>query len=178
MTIMNRAPFLVLLFVAFSALTVEPQQPPYPERRLPELAPNRIEVRFAVGEKAVRCKQFHLTAKVGTHVVLAGYFSNGFYITPNLRNLPQNDALDLELRCGKFKWHFSGVGERAFLTGWWWVGTDYQPFQQTFKHWQQLKDAVWVRYLIVNPNHESGFVIYKFCPAKLKDANPGPCFVD
>jgi hypothetical protein len=41
-----------------------------------------------------------------------------------------------------------------------------------------LKDAIWMQYLKVDPVEESGFYVYKACPAKLKDQKPGPCYED
>ena len=148
------------------------RRPPEIGRKLPDPGPDRIEVRFAVGDKAVKCKQFHLTAKVEGRVIVDGPFASGFQISDAAKTLPRNDALELEFKCGKHRWHFTNVGERAFLPGWWWVGTDYPPFQETFQS-PQFQDAVWIRYLIVDPG---GFYVYKFCPARLKNRKPGPCY--
>lgn len=41
-----------------------------------------------------------------------------------------------------------------------------------------FQDAVWIRYLITDPEGDSGFVVYKYCPAKFKDVKPGPCYTD
>jgi hypothetical protein len=170
---------LALAILVLSAATIEAQRrPPEIGRHLPDPGPNRVEVRFALGEKAVECKYFRLTAKVEGHVVMAGKFASGFQIPPDALTLPRNDALELEFKCGNHRWHFTQVGERAFLPGWWWVGTDYPPFQETFQGWPELKDAIWVRYLLVSPTVESGFTVYKFCPAKIKDQKPGPCYDD
>ena len=72
------------------------------------------------------------------------------------------------------RWHFSQVPERAFLWGYWWVGTDYPPFQTEFAGSPTFKDAAWIRYLLLDPSGESGFDVYKYCPEK-KNVKPGPC---
>jgi len=172
----NLVTLVVLLLV--TATVGAQRRPPEIGRKLPDPGPDRIEVRFALGEKAVKCEQFHLTAKVEGRVVMDGEFASGFQIPSEAAALPRNDALELELKCGHHRWHFTKVGERAFLAGWWWVGTDYPPFQETFQGWPEFKDAVWIRYLIVDPTKESGFNVYKYCPAKLKDQKPGPCYDD
>jgi hypothetical protein len=85
-------------------------------------------VRFALGEKAVKCENFHLAAKAEGRVIIDGQFASGFQIPVEAMTLPRNDALEIEFKCGDQGWHFTKVGERAFLPGWWWVGTDYPPF--------------------------------------------------
>ena len=67
---------------------------------------------------------------------------------------------------------------RVHLWGWWWVGTDYPPFQQVFQEDDRFKDAVWIKYLMIDPIGDEPFNVYKFCPAKLKDQKPGPCYDD
>ena len=145
--------------------------------RLTDPGPNRIEVRFALGKKAVKCEKFGLKARVGQLWLMDGEYHAGFEIPELAKELPNNDELDLEFQCGKYHWHFADVGERAFLPGWWWVGTDYPPFQTELQGSQTRKD-LWVRYLIIDPTKESGFTAYHRCPAKLKDQKPGPCFED
>ena len=142
---------------------------------LPEPGPDRIEVRFALGERAVTCKYFHLTANVGRQVVIDGKFASGFRIPQEAKTLPRRDALELDLKCGKQHWHFTNVSERVFLRGWWWVGTDYPPFQTEFQG-PRFQDAAWIHYLITDPVNDSGFDVYKACPAKLKDQKRGPCY--
>lgn len=157
------------------SLGVAQRRPPEIGRHLPTPAPSRIEVRFAVGDKAVRCAHFHMTAKAMGRVILDGRFTSGFEIPTNATNLPRKDALELEFKCRKHRWHFTHVGERAFLRGWWWVGTDRPPFQEAFQT-PEFSDALWIRYLIVDPSLESGFTVYNVCPVRLKDQKPGPCF--
>jgi hypothetical protein len=166
---------LVILLLLMATAEAQ-RRPPAVGRKLPDPGPNRIEVRFALGEKAVTCKRFHLTAKVGGRVIMEGQFASGFQIPSEATTLPRNDALQPEFQCGSHRWQFTKVGERAFLPGWWWVGTDYPPFQETFQGRPEFKDAIWIRYLIVDPTKESGFNVYKYCPANLKDQKPGPCY--
>jgi hypothetical protein len=63
----------------------------------------------------------------------------------------------------------------VFESKWWWVGTDYPPFQETFQGWPAFQDSVWIRYLIVDP---LGFFVERHCPAKFKGEKAGPCYRD
>lgn len=167
----NILSLVVLLLVA---ATAEAQRrPPAIGRELPDPGPNRTEVRFALGEKTVTCKKFHLTARVEGRVIIQGKFASGFQVPSEVRALPRNNALELELKCGDHRWRFTKVPETALQSGWWWVGTDYPPFQETFQGWAIFQDAAWIRYLIVDPQ---GFFVERHCPTKLKDQKPGPCY--
>jgi hypothetical protein len=167
---------LVLAIVAGTLPAIGQQRPPFIGPQPHDPGPNRAEVRFAMGKQPVTCKRFQLTAKAAGRTILAGSFVSGFSIPPAA--LTNHDNLDITLKCGEYKWHFSDVAPRAFLQGWWWVGTDYPPFQETFQGYDEFKDAVWIKYLIVDPTNDSGFDVYRFCPAKLKDQKPGPCYDD
>lgn len=175
-----RVTLVALIFAIMTLASVAHGQrrPPEIGRQLPDPGPNHVEVRFALGEKAVTCKRFSLTGRIEGRVIIRGKFASGFQIPAESVNLPRKDALELEFKCGRHRWHFSKVGERALLPGWWWVGTDYPPFQETFQGWPDLQDAVWIRYLIVDPHSESGFIIERHCPAKFKDQKKGPCYQD
>jgi hypothetical protein len=175
---MTRTGVLVLCLLFVSASIAGQIPPPEIGRKLPDPGRNRIAVRFAVAAKAITCKKFRLIAKVEGRQLIDGWFSGGFRIPLEAQTLARKEALELEFRCGSNRWHFTKVGERAFLPGWWWVGTDYPPFQETFQNWPRLQDAAWVRYLIVEPTTESGFTVFSYCPARLKDQKPGPCYVD
>jgi hypothetical protein len=144
---------------------------------LPDPGPHRVEVRFAIGKTAVKCKKFSMVAKEDGHLLFKGSFKSGFDIPKQATNLPRRDALELEFQCSGHRWRFYKVGERAFLHGWWWVGTDYPPFLEHMRS-PDLKDAIWMHYLKVDPAEESGFYVYKACPAKSKDQKPGPCYDD
>lgn len=167
----------LLLGVAAGIIPARAQQrPPFIGPQPPDPGPNRLEVRFAIGQQPVACKRFELTARVGGKTILAGSFASGLPLPPAA--LANHDKLDIALKCGEHKWHFSEVPPRAFLQGWWWVGTDYPPFQETFRGYEEFKDAIWIKYLVVDPTNDSGFNVYKFCPAKLEDQKPGPCYDD
>lgn len=162
----------------FNITLAEGQQPP-PEmgNQPPAPGPNQIEVRFASGKKAVRCKYFFLSAKIDRHEVFSGKFSSGFQIPPEISKLPNQDSLELEFACNSHRWRFKEVGERAFSEGYWWVGTDYPPFQETLQR-PGFENSAWIQYLIIKPTNDSGFIVYKHCPEKLKGQKPGPCYED
>jgi hypothetical protein len=166
----------VLIALASSAGRSQ-QLPPLLGRELPNPGHQRIEVRFALGVNAVECKRFHLTATHDGKIVIDGSFESGFTIPTKARHLPHVNKLDLVFSCGDNNWHFTQVGERAFLQGWWWVGTDFPPFQETFKS-DQFKDAAWIRYLIVKPTLSSGFNVYHYCPKGQEEQASGPCAPD
>jgi hypothetical protein len=152
--------------------------PPVVGPNLPYPGPNRVEVRFALGAEAVTCRRFSLTGKIDGRVIIHGKFASGFELPSGVEGLPRKNALELELKCGKHRWHFSKVPETAFSPGWWWVGTDYPPFQERFQSWPELRDAVWVRYLMVDSSKDINFTVWRQCPAAFKDQKPGPCYKD
>jgi hypothetical protein len=158
---------LVIAVVAGVLPALSQQRPSSPDQYPANPPANHVEVRFAIGKESVTCKRFEITAKAGEQTILAGSFVSSFSI-PSAA-LTNNDMLDVEIKCGEHKWHFSDVGPRALRWGWWWVGTDYPPFHKTFQGNDRFKDAVWIRYLIVDPINDDGFDVYKFCPVKLKD---------
>jgi len=137
-----------------------------------------VEVRFAVGEKAVTCRRFSLSGKIDGRVIITGKFAAGFQLPSGVEGLSRKDALELDFKCGRHRWHFSKVPETAFSPGWWWVGTDYPPFQETFQNMRDLQDAVWVRYLIVDRSNDMGFIVERHCPANLKGQKSGPCYTN
>jgi len=165
----------VLLLVA--VMIAQAQRPPE-FGTTPEVGHNRIEVRFALGDQALVCRTFRLVAKHEGRILLSGTFSGGFEIPAAAKTLQDKIALDLEFRCGRHRWHFTQVGERAFLQGYWWVGTDYPPFQTAFAGDPKFKNAAWVRYLITDPMDDSGFIVYRSCPYDLRNVKSGPCFTD
>jgi hypothetical protein len=172
----SRIIILGLLALA-SSIGQSQQLPPLLGRELPNPGRQRIEVRFALGVNAVECKRFHLTATHDGKAIMDGWFESGFTIPRKARHLPRVDKLDLVFSCAENNWHFTQVGERAFLQGWWWVGTDFPPFQETFRS-DQFKDAAWIRYLIVKPTMTSGFNVYHYCPKEQEPQNSGPCAPD
>jgi hypothetical protein len=174
-TLMRTDLLTLAVAVFISACAASQQKPEF--GRLPNIGANRIEVRFALGKKAVTCQKFTLKARIGQRWIMDGEYASGFEIPSGAKDLPRNDELDLEFQCGQQHWHFTSVGERAFLPGWWWVGTDYPPFQRELQG-SKFKDALWVRYFITDTTNDSGFTIYHECPAKLKVQKPGPCYED
>ena len=172
-----RSRIILALLVMLLSNAWGQQPPPAIGPRLLDPGPHRIEVRFAIGKTVVKCKKFHLVAREDGQILFSGSFKPGFTIPRQAENLPRRDALDLEFQCSGHRWRFSKVGERAFLHGWWWVGTDYPPFHELMRS-PDLNDAIWMRYLNVDPAEESGFYVYTYCPAKLKDQKPGPCYDD
>ena len=172
-----RSSMSVVLLSALLSNARAQQPPPAMGPPIPDPGPHRVEVRFALGKASVKCKKFSMVAKEDGHLLFKGSFKSGFDIPRQAENLPRRDALDLEFRCNGHRWRFSKVGERAFLHGWWWVGTDYPPFHELMRS-TDLKDAIWMQYLMIAPVEESGFYVYKACPAKFKDQKPGPCYDD
>ena len=108
---------LVLLVTLLSKAWAQ-QPPPAIGPSLPDPGPHRVEVRFAIGKTAVKCKQFHLVAREDGQILFSGSFKSGFTIPRQAENLPRRDALELEFQCSGHRWRFSEVGERAFLHGW------------------------------------------------------------
>jgi hypothetical protein len=167
----------VVLALMVGALTVSAQQRPSSADQYPPNPPaNHVEVRFALGKEAVTCKRFKLTAKGGGRTILSGSFASSFSIPPAALSSP--DKFDITLQCGERKWHFPEVLPQAFRQGWWWVGTDYPPLQEMLQNDESLKDALWVKYLIVDPIGGEPFYTDKFCPARLKDQKSGPCYTN
>jgi hypothetical protein len=167
---------LILAVMAGTLPAASQLRPSSADQYPPNPPANHVEVRFAIGKQAVTCKRFDLTVKAGEQTILAGEFASGFSIPP--AGLTNNEMLAVEIKCGEHKWHFSDVGPRALRQGWWWVGTDFPPFQETFQEDDRFKDAVWIKYLTVDPIGDEPFHVYKFCPARLKDQKPGPCYTD
>jgi len=166
---------LVLAVVVGTLPAVSQQRPSSTEKRPPDPPPNHVEVRFAIGKQPVTCERFQLTVKGGSQTILTGSFASGFSI-PQAAAAANHDMLDVEIKCEEHRWHFSEVGRWALQQGWWWVGTDYPPFQEMLQNDNTFKDAVWVKYLIVDPTNDEVFYVYKFCPTRLKDQKPGPCY--
>jgi hypothetical protein len=167
----------VVFALAAGAFTASAQQrPPYGAQYPPDPPANHVEVRFALGKETLTCKHFDLTIKGGEQMLLKGSFASSFTI-PSAAST-YHGLLDVEIKCGQHKWHFPEVGKWSLQQGWWWVGTDYPPFQEMFQDRDPFKDALWVRYLAVDPIGGEPFQVYKVCPARLKDQKPGPCYAD
>jgi hypothetical protein len=35
-----------------------------------------------------------------------------------------------------------------------------------------------VKYFIIAPTDDSGFIVYRACPSELQNKKPGPCYTD
>lgn len=169
---------LILIVIALAAGIALGQIPP------PELgkqpgppADNRVEVRFALNKKAVKCKHFYLSAKYEGEEFFSGEFSSGFQIPTDIRYYPREDDFELEIKCNNHRWYFKEVPFPALSQGYWWVGTDKPPFIWNLD-WPKFKDFAWINYLIVDPTHKVGFTVYKGCPYDLTDDKDGPCYDD
>ena len=169
---------LVALFVGASAVAGGQRPPGTGEGVSPDPGPNRIEVRFAIGEKSLTCDRFHLVAWFEGKKLIDGDFHQGFQIPNGARSLPHEDGAVIDVKCAGDHWHFRDVPGRAFLKGWWWIGTDYPPFQEMLSRDPQFEHAAWIKYLIVAPTEESGFYVFHMCPANLQNQKPGPCYTD
>jgi hypothetical protein len=167
----------ITIMIAFAIECHGVQKPPQGlSNHYLETAPNRIEVRFAVGEKTIICKEFHILAKTKSHEIISGKFASGFQIPPEASNFTVQDSMELELRCKGYRWHFPEVSANAFTEGYWWVGTSYPPFLEEFKG-AHLEDAAWISYLLVRTKGPN-FNVYKKCPKKLKNQKNGICYKD
>ena len=63
------------------------------------------------------------------------------------------------------------VGSTTGVVGW----APTIPHSKKFQNDNTFKDAVWVKYLIVDPTNDEVFYVYKFCPTRLK-AEAGPLY--
>jgi hypothetical protein len=172
----SRIPTSILLAAVLFQQSVAQQKP---WSRSPAVAPNRIEVRFAIDESALSCRSFDLVVQRGGNVVVKGKFSLGFDIPDAFRDgsVRGSRGLDIRIKCQGKRWHFRDVPEQALLHGWWWVGIDYPPFDSEFKG-DKFRDVLWIKYLITDPNNDTGFVMTHACPKELKKDKNGPCFKD
>jgi hypothetical protein len=168
---------IAVILALAGALTASAQQRPLPDDQYPIPPSNHVEVRFSMGKAEVACKRFKLIVKSGDRTIVSGSFPSSFLIPPDAMNSPT--FLDITLQCGERKWHFPEVLPQAFRQGWWLMGTDRPPFEGLLQNNESLKDALWVKYFIVEPiGGEPFFYTYKFCPAGLKNQKPGACYTD
>lgn len=140
---------------------------------LPEVGPNRVEVRFAIGKRTLRCSTFTLNINSGQEEVLSGRFKSGFTLPTSPS--ASSGELTVRLGCGKYSWQFNGVPISALSQGRWWVGTDHPPFQAEFGS-DRFRKCRSIRYLIVRPDKREGFDKFETSPPTLegsKDACTG-----
>ena len=178
MVVLMKIFILISIIYLLTHAVIYGQQPPSEmDESLPIPATNTIEVRFAFGKKAIKCKYFNMSAKTIEKEFISGKFTSGFPIPSNVPNDPENNTFELEIKCDKYQWHFQEIGLRAFTQGYWWIGTDYPPFQERLE-WIAANDDAWIQYFILRPTNYPGFIVYKRCPENLKDLKPGPCYED
>jgi hypothetical protein len=130
--------------------------------KLSEAPPNRIEVRFAVDKKAVTCDQLSLKVKQGDQMLLKGEFGSGFDLPPGVPKSPK-PPLDVTIGCAGYVWHFDRVPTAMLQRGWWFVGSDYPPFQQEFSCPKFAEFRV-IQYVQFVRNDGQGFTYYETMP--------------
>lgn len=134
----------------------------------PDPGPNRVQVRFAVDKRPIACKTFSLTVSQAGKTLVSGRSSSGFHLPAGVEQ-PNSGELKILLRCGKQQWHFNNVPARALSRGWWWVGTDYPPFQSEFGG-PKFELCKSIRYLLVEPTGEEGFDVFETVPRTREDS--------
>jgi hypothetical protein len=153
----------IILMMVLSPVAARPQQrPQFVERNLPNPAPNTIQVKFAFGANAVTCRRFYLNAQEDGKIIIRGWFRGSFSIPERANHLPSEQKLELTLSCDDHSWHFTHVPEKSFLWGYWWVGTDFPPYQESLQS-EDAKNYAWIKYLIVDPSDAYGFTVYRPC---------------
>jgi hypothetical protein len=127
---------------------------------------NRVEVRFALGDRTVSCRWFSLNLERGGRVLINGKFRSGFLLPADLSATSFDEKIRVQVTCGKQMWSFSDVPSYALRQGWWWIGTDYPPFQSEFGGDKFAKCQV-IRYLISYPMKHEGFDYFETTPTTL-----------
>jgi hypothetical protein len=130
--------------------------------KLPDALPNRVEVRFAVDKKAVTCDQLSLKVKQGDQFLINGGFAAGFDLPPGVPKSPK-PALDVTIGCEGYVWHFDRVPTAMLQRGWWFVGTDYPPFQGDFTC-PKFANFQLIRYVQFVRNDGQQFEYYETVP--------------
>lgn len=145
--------------------------PSYAQRR-PEVAyspdpgPGRVEVRFAIGKRSVNCRMFSIEVKRDDKTLVKGEFLSGFQLPVEESKTSIRRELEVRIGCGKNQWHFSRVPDKALLQGWWWIGTDYPPFQAEFSG-DRFAKCRSIRYMTVDPTNQMGFDYFETTPITL-----------
>jgi hypothetical protein len=85
--------------------------------------------------------------------------------------------LELTVSCDDHSWHFTHVPEKSFLWGYWWIGTDFPPYQESLLS-EDSKNYAWLKYLIVDPSSAYGFTIYRPCFVKPPRPDQPVCVPD
>lgn len=158
----------VKMHVALSLLLAS--APLFAQRKsenMPDPGPNTIAVRFASGEQTVSCRTFALNVERDGKVLIHGRFTSGFQLPAELSPTSFDEKIKIMVACGKHEWVFSHVPSHALRPGWWWIGTDYPPFQSEFGGEKFAKCRV-IRYLIADPTHHEGFDYFETMPSSLE----------
>ncbi len=130
--------------------------------KLTAAPPNRIEVRFAVDKKAITCDQLSLKVKQGDQFLINGSFASEVDLPPGV---PKNakPALDVTIGCAGYVWHFDRVPAAILQRGWWFVGTDYPPYQSDFDC-PKFASFQLIRYVQFVGNDGKGLDYYETMP--------------
>src|SRR5258706_11186954 len=159
--------FILLMQIALtlftsigSAAQVRPDlgSPPDPGR-------NRVEVRFAMDKRTVKCQSFFLSMSTSRKTLLKGNFSSSFELP--LSFPPSIRTVDVRASCGKHSWHFSRVPRKSFVEGWRWIGTDHPPFQTEFSGPVYSRCRA-IRYLLVSGSKEDGLDYFETTPRTVR----------
>ncbi len=138
--------------------------------KLPDTLPNRVEVRFAVDKKAVTCDQFSLKINQGNKSILDGEFGSGFDLPRGPKSA--TTPLEVTIGCAGYVWHFDRVPTAMLERGWWFVGTDYPPFQKDFSC-PKFANFRLIRYVQLVRNQGNGFDYYETVPRSSDTAGLG-----
>lgn len=130
--------------------------------KLPDAPANRVEVRFAVDKKPVTCDQFSLKIEQGGRTIRDANFNSAFDLPVGEPKSPE-PLLTITIGCAGYIWHFDHVPTGAMQRGWWFVGTDYPPFQSDFSC-PKFAQYRLLRYLQFVRNDGSGFDYYETVP--------------
>ena len=139
--------------------------------KLPDAAPSRVEVRFAVDKKAVTCDQFSIRVSQGSKSVVDANFTSSFELPGGEPKSP-TPPLAVTLGCAGYVWHFDRVPTAMFQRGWWFVGTDYPPFQGDFSC-PKFANFRLIRYLQYVRNDGKGFDYYETVPRSSESDGAG-----
>ena len=103
-----------------------------------------------------------MKVKQADQVLINGSFAAGFDLPPGVPKGPK-PALDVTIGCAGYVWHFDRVPTAMLQRGWWFVGTDYPPFQPDFSC-PKFAGLQLIRYVQFVPNQGNGFNYYETVP--------------
>jgi hypothetical protein len=134
---------------------------------LPDPGQNTIAIRFASGDRTASCRSFALRVERDGKVLIEGRFTSSFKLPADLPATSFDEKIKVNVSCGKHDWSFSHVPSHALRQGWWWIGTDYPPFQSEFGGDKFAKCRI-IRYLITSPTQHEGFDYFETTPETLE----------